>query len=251
VIALGFVLTDKGIWALVVLAGLTVLSLRDRQKTRQKSTNAADPAQPNAPTSETPVRKARPAQSEAELFRTPEMDEEDAREAGVRLASDLSTTILAVADFDNLEQSEPARSQMVFEANFFAAACVTYQAGKWYSKEPLRGGFVDGLKGQFALILAVATDSMEDATVRSEYESLLTTREQQYRTIRASFHSRLFRLFLGEIFVDEVFLTGRVRFALNQHSVGVEDSVLRQFVKRVVREVHNASGTFSCSPTPS
>jgi hypothetical protein len=30
-IALGLLVTDNGIWALLVLAGLTILSLRDRQ----------------------------------------------------------------------------------------------------------------------------------------------------------------------------------------------------------------------------
>jgi hypothetical protein len=38
-IALALLVTDNGIWALVVLAGLTILSLRDRHKKKQKSRN--------------------------------------------------------------------------------------------------------------------------------------------------------------------------------------------------------------------
>lgn len=192
--------------------------------------------------------KTRPARSEAELFRTPEMDEEDAREAGVRLASDLSMTILAAADLDNLEQSEPARSQMIFEANFFAAAFVTHHAGKWYSQETLRARFVDGLKAQFTLILAVATDSMEDAAVCSGYDSLLADRQQQYQAMLVSRQPRRFRLFLREASVDKVFLAERIKFALSQHSVSVANSVVRHFVSRVVQEVHSTSAAFTGSP---
>jgi len=39
-IALGLLVADKGIWSLVVLAGLTILSLRDRQKKKKKSITA-------------------------------------------------------------------------------------------------------------------------------------------------------------------------------------------------------------------
>jgi hypothetical protein len=191
--------------------------------------------------------KTRPAQSDVDLFRTPEMDEEDARGAGVQLASDLSMKILAVADFDNVQQSEPARSQMVFEANFFAAASVAYHAGRWYSQEPLRTKFLDGLKGQFALILAVATDSMEDAAVRSEYESLLADRQQQYQAMLVSRPPRRFR-FLRES-VDRVFLAERTKIALRQHSVSVANSVVRHFVSRVVRVVHSTCAAFTGSPS--
>src|SRR6267143_3024308 len=51
-IALGLLVTDNGIWALFVLAGLTILSLRDRHKKKQKVTEALprSPSQPVAPT---------------------------------------------------------------------------------------------------------------------------------------------------------------------------------------------------------
>jgi hypothetical protein len=192
--------------------------------------------------------KSRLAQSEGDLFRTPEMDEKNAGEAGVQLASDLSTKILAVADFDNAEQTEPARSQMVFEANFFAAAFVAYHAGRWYPQEPLRARFVDSLKGQFTLILAVATDSMEDAAVCSGYDSLLSDRQQQYQAMLVSRQPRRIRLFLREASVDKVFLAERIRFALSQHSVSVAKPVVRHFVSRVVQEVYNKSAAFTGSP---
>jgi hypothetical protein len=50
-IALGLLVTDNGIWALfvlagltIVLAGLTILSLRDRHKKKQKVTEALPPS---------------------------------------------------------------------------------------------------------------------------------------------------------------------------------------------------------------
>jgi hypothetical protein len=138
---------------------------------------------------------------------------------------------------------------MIFEAQYFAGSHFIYHAGNWYPEEAPKRKFIDGLKWQFALIAAVAVESSdkdEDA-LRSAYESLLNIRWEQYRTIRASFHSRLFRLFLGETFVDEVFLTGRIKDALSEAKASVRPSVLEHFVKRVVAEVHNAVGTFSSS----
>jgi hypothetical protein len=218
--------------------------------------------------------KPHPAQSEAELFRTPEMDEEDAREAGVQLASDLWAKILLFAELDNIEQSEPARSQMIFEANFFAAAYCAYHAENWYPEESLRSKFVEGLKGQFALLLTVAAESPtknEDA-LRCDYSSLIDLREWQYRTIRASY-TRFFRLFFGRKFVDGLFLAERIRFALGQHEDvasastqahlfkrglaicnwfyedAAEFSMVAHFVNRVMTEVHNARAS-SRSVTP-
>jgi len=197
--------------------------------------------------------KTRPAQSEAEFFRTPEMDEEDAHQAGVQLASDLWAKILLFAEFDNIERSEPARSQMIFEANFFAAAYCTYHAENWYSEEPLRKKFVEGLKGQFALVLAVSVDPPPDynslVDVQSDYSSLIDLRERQYQAIRASY-TRFTRLFFGKTFVDGVFLAERIQFALGQHRAVTSAPTLAHFVKRVVREVHNASAVPSRSVAP-
>jgi len=50
-------------------------------------------------------------------------------------------------------------------------------------------------------------------------------------------------------FVDEVFLTGCIRDALNEARVSLEDSVLSHFVKRVVREVHQAEALVLHSQT--
>ncbi len=194
------------------------------------------------------LSRVRPAQSESELLRTPEMDEEDAREAGVRLASDLSMTILAVADLGDLGLSEPARSQMILEANFFAAAFIAHRVGRWYSREALRVRFVAELKAQFTLVLALATDSMQDAAVCSGYDSLLADRQQQYQTMLVSRQPRRFRLFVREASVDKVFLAERIKFALSQHSVSVANSVVRHFVSRVVREVYSTSAAFTGSP---
>jgi hypothetical protein len=199
--------------------------------------------------------KPRPARSEAEFFRTPEMDEGGVCEAGVRLATDLWAKILAIAEFDDVEQSEPARSQMIFEANFFAAAYCTYHAENWYSEEPLRKKFVEGLKGQFALVLAVGevpspSDYNSLINRQSDYSSLIDLREREYRTIRASFHTRLFRLFLARTFVDGVFLAERIQFALGQHKTVTSARTLGHFVDRVVREVHNASAVSSRFVTP-
>jgi hypothetical protein len=45
-IALGLFVTDNVIWAIIVLAGLTILSLRDRQKKRQKEQTTIQAATP-------------------------------------------------------------------------------------------------------------------------------------------------------------------------------------------------------------
>jgi len=54
IVALGLLVTDNGIWALVLLAGLTILSLRDRQKKKQKNTTPTVPPKPNEPVLTTP-----------------------------------------------------------------------------------------------------------------------------------------------------------------------------------------------------
>ncbi len=213
VIALGFALTDKGIWALVVLACLTILSLRDRQKKGSKS---------------------RPA----ELMRTPETDAWRASEAGVGLASSLSVEIIGLA----ADLSQPAKSQMIFEAHFFAASYVSYHAADWYSQETLRSKFVEGLKGQFALVLAVAADSPDKEVetlnaLSSEYDSLLSLREEQYRMVRESIRFRLLNLFMGEKFVNGAFLVSRITFACSQHNFTVQALELEPFVTEVTRHV--------------
>lgn len=135
--------------------------------------------------------KARPAQSERELFRTPEADVEHARVAGVQLASELFAMVLEFAE--PLQEQEPARSQMLLEADFFATAFVTSQAGRWYSQEPIRAAFVHGLRGQFALIAAVSTDSSKEPVFRSEYELVVSDRQQQYNAMLVSRPLRRFR----------------------------------------------------------
>lgn len=47
-IALGLLVTDNGIWALVVLGGLAILSLRDRQKKRQRQRTTVQAVPPKA-----------------------------------------------------------------------------------------------------------------------------------------------------------------------------------------------------------
>lgn len=176
------------------------------------------------------------------------MDEEDAEAVGSRLACELYLRILKIADDDNAERSKPSRSAMISEADFYAASYVARQAPRWYPREKLRNRFIEGLKRNFSLLAAVNTGSTgeKEDGFRSEFETLINLREAQYRSVRADLHFSFVRLFLGETFVDKIFLEERIEFALCQHSVSVDDSALKHFVKRVVAEVHNAVGTFPC-----
>jgi hypothetical protein len=174
---------------------------------------------------------------EARLFQTPEL-------AGVRLASELWAEVLAVAELDNLEEYEPARSQMLFEANFFTAAYVIYNSRRWYSELSLRRIFADALREQFVLLAAVATNSMDDSAFRAGCESLLNRREEEYRLTRASLQMRLLRLFVGGKLPDEVFLTGRIKVAFSQHQLSVAPPALDRFAKRVVTKVHRGTAGF-------
>jgi hypothetical protein len=195
------------------------------------------------------LSKFRPAPSEAELFRTPQMDEEYADEAGSKLACELYMRILGIADAYKGEHSEFCRSAMVSQADSYAASYLAYHAARCYPSEKLRVKFLEGSKKGFSLLAAVGTDSMgeKEHISRPKFETLTNLVEMQYRTIRASLHSRLFRLFLGEAFVDEVFLTGRINDILGEGKASVSQSMLGRFAKRVVSEVHHAVGTFARS----
>lgn len=182
-----------------------------------------------------------------ELFRTPEMDEEDKREAGLKPVRELFFRIIAVADDLFVERPEPARSRMIVEAECFGVSHVIFHSRKWYRKEGGRRKFIDALKSEYTFISAIAADSPKEDqdTLRSAYESLLDLRECEYRTIRVAFHNRLFRAFLGEVFVDEVFLTERIQNALSEVNVSVPPPAVEHFVKRTVREVHQARAAIS------
>lgn len=176
------------------------------------------------------------------------MDEEERREAALEPVRQLFFQIVALADAMFGEGSEPARSRMIHEARYLATSHIAYHAPKWFSDEAQRKRFVEELKANVALVSAVCVESPseDEETLRSAFQSMLDLREREYRAVRAAYHNRLFRLLLGEKFVDEVFLTERIRHALNEAKASPPPG-MSDFVRRTVREVHQSRAAISQS----
>ncbi len=99
--AVALLVTDNGIWALVVLAGLTILSLRDRQKRRRKQENSIQAVtpkhhEPAQPTPEATLRNVTPhslavgmlqlVRDGGNMWRTPDIEIPQEADAAVAIA---------------------------------------------------------------------------------------------------------------------------------------------------------------------
>jgi len=132
----------------------------------------------------------------AELFRMPEMDEEDEREARLEPTRRLFFRIISVADNVFGDDCEPARSRTIVEAECFGVSHIIYHSRTLYSDEARRAKFVDELKSNFALVSAAVAaspkgDLGEVEVLQGGYGSLVDLKEWEYRTVRSSLHSRL------------------------------------------------------------
>jgi hypothetical protein len=98
-VALALLVTDNGIWALVVLAGLTMLSLRDRQKKKRQIITQAVTPESNEPVQTTPeaiLKEVTPhslavgmlqlVRESGDMWRTPDIEIPQEADAAVAIA---------------------------------------------------------------------------------------------------------------------------------------------------------------------
>lgn len=181
--------------------------------------------------------------SQAELWRKVEVS--DARDVGIRLSATLFSAVLSVADEDRFAVDEPTRSQMIFEAELFASCYASYHAGRFFSDSGLRDKFVLSVNDNFAMVAEVVTESSSKAAFRADFESFLALRRERYCKLRSSPRFRLFKILLGEAYVDQIFLTYETKTTLGRLGLCVPDSELDRFVRAVVKEAHIALRDFA------